>query len=363
MECGHDGYVCRDPKSEKCDPKYSNNCEHGNNEVPDPNAPDPADTKCDEAQTKYRLVMYDSFGDGWDQTKLTITQPDKSSDPVFKGGLETGSVGTQYVCLAKESTCVHIDVSGGEWANEVSWEVKPMTEGAPALAGGGSPMSCDFSVGGSACDNTCTGKPNIAPNNDPGYKEFKDLYTCIENKCPIQVGACTRDLTCSHCLEEEKQDYCYGSQTFVALVDCTMCQCTDRKGSDYCASKLSPGKTGTDTNNNDRNNNGRMPDGSPRPCSSAETMKGSEAVLTFGSCTKFDQVEMLVTDYDQNHFGKLDNFESCAHSKYKKYGDSISTHYSFSSTASHLISIFSPPPFLYHFSSGFSKVRVRNIVF
>lgn len=42
-------------------------------------------------------------------------------------------------------------------------------------------------------------------------------------------------------------------------------------------------------------------------------MKGSEAVLTFGGCTNFDQVSILVHNYDSNKFGLLDQFESCAH--------------------------------------------------
>lgn len=181
IDCGHDGYVCRNPNSTNCDPSFSYDCIH-NSDVPDENNPDPADTKCKDTEAKYRLLMYDSFGDGWDQTTIKITPKDKTSDVKFDGGLKGGSKGTQYICLDKESTCIHVDVSGGEWGNEVSWEIRPMTEGAPSLAGGGSPMSCDFPVAGTACESTCSGKPNIDPNSDPDYKEFKEMYTCIEEK-------------------------------------------------------------------------------------------------------------------------------------------------------------------------------------
>lgn len=315
VDCGHEGYTCRDPTSDNCNPRFATSCDNGNNDIPDENNPDPADTKCAEGEVKYRLIMYDSFGDGWDSTKLSISQTNKRSDIRFNGGLETGSMGIKYICLDKESTCFHIDVSGGEWGNEVSWEVKPMREGAPALAGGGSPMSCDFPVAGNACESTCSGKPNDGPDSDPDYKEFKDLYNCIEDKCTIQVGTCENDPNCKACMAEENEDYCYGNDNFVAVIDCTMCRCTDRVGSDFCSSKLSPGKA----YDNAPDNNGRMPDGFPRPCSGEETMKGSDAVLTFGKCTNFDQVDMLVTNYDQNHFGELDRFESCAHSKSSLY--------------------------------------------
>lgn len=88
-------------------------------------------------------------------------------------------------------------------------------------------------------------------------------------------------------------------------------RCTDRKDSDFCHKKLSPGLTPATAN---ANNNGRLPDGSPRECSPSETMKGSDAVLRFATCTTFDEVTMLVTNYDQNNFGPLDQFEKCAHS-------------------------------------------------
>jgi len=153
---------------------------------------------------------------------MTISLANKKKDVRFDGGLKEGSKGTEYLCLPKESTCMHVDVLGGEWGNEVSWEIRTMREGAPTIAGGSSPMSCDFSVGGEACENTCSGKPNIAPNSDPDYKEFKDMYTCIEDHCTIQVGVCEKDVTCALCLTEEKGDFCYGSEAFISVVDCTV---------------------------------------------------------------------------------------------------------------------------------------------
>lgn len=170
-------------------------------------------------------------------------------------------------------------------------------------------MSCDFSVAGKACaQETCTGKANVQPS-DEQYKAFKGMYECIEEKCTIQVGVCKNDDTCSLCLSEEKDDFCYGNDSFLAVVDCTMCRCTDRKDSEFCQTKLNPAAQPKQSNEN-----GRMPDGSPRACSPGETMTGSNAVLTFAQCTNLDQVSMLVNDFDENQFGLLDQFEKCAHS-------------------------------------------------
>lgn len=304
VTCGQEGFACRSPNSTECDWTLTYDCES----APGTEPPMPV---CGEGDTTYRIIMYDSFGDGWDQTNMTVAPSDKKTDVRFYGRLKEGSRGTEFMCLPKDSACIHVDVLGGEWGNEVSWEIRPLREGAPALAGGGSPMSCDFSVGAESCESTCTGKPNIAPNNDPDYKEFKDMYTCIEDHCAIQVGLCEKDATCSVCLKEEKEDFCYGSEAFIAVVDCTMCQCTERKGSEFCDTKLSPGMAPHIVPN--PSGNGRESDGSPRPCSPAETMKGSDAVLTFGGCTNMDQVSMLVKNYDSNNFGLLDSFEACAH--------------------------------------------------
>lgn len=48
--------------------------------------------------------------------------------------------------------------------------------------------------------HSCTDtKPNIDPSRDPDYKEFKDLYQCIESKCVIQLGACQANEECNKC--------------------------------------------------------------------------------------------------------------------------------------------------------------------
>ena len=129
VECGHDGYACIDPKSTKCDSSLTTGC--SNSGRPDNKKDDPSSVQCTGNTTKYRLVMYDSFGDGWDATTLTI-QAEGAKDVPFKGGLVAGYQGTEYVCLSKTAQCYNVKTEGGTWGVEVSWEIKPMGEGAPA---------------------------------------------------------------------------------------------------------------------------------------------------------------------------------------------------------------------------------------
>jgi len=299
VECGHDGFACRDPNSEKCDPTLTTKCPNAAN-----SGNDPDEIQCNYGESKYRLIMYDSFGDGWDTTKLKIT--DDTNKVVFEDGLAMGSQETRYICLATSAKCYDAVTSGGVWGIEVSWEVKPMSNGFPAIAGGGAPMDCNFAVGGASCPNTCTGRPNVDPTTDPDYKDFKDMYNCIEDKCIIQLQHCESSPVCKQCFEEDAPDSCFTIDEFNALVDCTICSCTDRSVSSYCQTKLNPGITPVDPVDES--------DDYLRPCSPAETIQGSNAVISFSQCTEFDQVAMMVTEFDNNNFGQLDTFETCAHS-------------------------------------------------
>ena len=157
--------------------------------------PNPAPPTCEDTNTVYRLVMYDSFGDGWDGTKLSIS--DSTGFLYTDKALAEGSQGTEFICLSRTPSCYQVDVAGGVWGKEVSWEIRPATDGAPSLASGGSPMSCSFPVAGdSSCTNTCTGKTSEDPSKDPDYKEYKTMATCIADSCPIQIGACEADDVC-----------------------------------------------------------------------------------------------------------------------------------------------------------------------
>lgn len=121
-ECGHDGYACRNPNSEKCDSSITKFC------------PDEDDRKhevsCADDEVKYALIMYDSFGDGWDNTKVKITSKDNKKT-IFEGGLKEGSVGKEYICLSKKPACYNANTGGGSWGVESTWEIKAATEGFP----------------------------------------------------------------------------------------------------------------------------------------------------------------------------------------------------------------------------------------
>ena len=124
-ECGHDGYACRDPTSENCDSSLTAKCP----EKKDDKKADPV--SCKDAETKYKLKMYNSFGDGWDLTTLTISSKDNKK-AIFTGHLKDGSEGTEFVCLSNDPTCYNVETKCGTWGVEVSWEIKLTKDGSPA---------------------------------------------------------------------------------------------------------------------------------------------------------------------------------------------------------------------------------------
>jgi len=308
IECGHDGYACKDSASDYCNSALSFDCSINANADGKNNA-SPYDTKCGDDESKYRLIMYDSFGDGWDTTTLTIKAEGETTNIVFQGGLVDSHEGTEYICLSKSQQCYSAQTKGGTWGIETTWEVRPLSEGSPSIAGGGAPGNCEFSVAGEVCSKTCDDtKPNVDPSKDKDYKEFKDLSSCIEKKCVVQLGACDKISDCQKCFADDAPDYCYGIDEFVAIIDCTMCSCTEKTGSEFCTNKSAPGKV--------------MPPPAPKgntknslkQCTPKETQYGTSAIMDFSSCVDLDSVSLLITDFDQNNFGQLDSFESCAHS-------------------------------------------------
>ena len=129
-------------------------------------------------------------------------------------------------------------------------------------------------------------------------KNFIFYKMCINSDTPIYF---------SPIVKEDAPDYCYGVDEFVAVIDCTMCSCTDKSGSDYCTAKSGPGHVIPSAPNSGDEN-------TIKPCTPQETMDGTNAIMDYSSCANLDSVSLLITNYDQNNFGQLDSFETCAHS-------------------------------------------------
>jgi hypothetical protein len=286
--------------------------------------------ECSSGTTAYRLIQYDSWGDGWDNTIMTFEEKDSPSLPLYKGGLTYGSQGTQYLCIPKEPKCYHVEVMNGVWGNEISWELRPLAGGSPVLAAGGSPSDCTVPLGGAlpSCPNTCDKSRPDTSINDPDYMSYKDMEACIEKKCLIQAGVCTQDATCISCMSEDTPDYCFANDNFNALIDCSMCSCTTNRPS-YCDAKTSSASSsGSISGSSAASHEGNIKPaagtasgaatsgsatGGTAVCGPEQTIKGTQALIKFADCANLDQLMAMVTEFDNDNFGMLDLFEECAH--------------------------------------------------
>lgn len=208
------------------------------------------------------------------------------------------------------------------WGNEISWELRPLATGAPVLAAGGSPTDCTVPLGGLVddCENTCDSQRPDTKILDPNYKSYKDMEGCINQKCVIQVGNCANDESCSECMQDSFPAYCNANENFSVLIDCSMCSCTDPRPA-YCDVKSSGAATASTSGSSSATHGGLVkPDsggtatsGTTTVCGPEQTLKGTTSLMMFSECADIDQMEAMVTDFDNDNFGMLDLFEDCAH--------------------------------------------------
>ena len=73
----------------------------------------------EESECFTTLIMIDAYGDGWDGAEFTWT--DQASGAVVGSGtLEAGASGTAPLCGIG---CHRLEVSDGDFPNELSWKV------------------------------------------------------------------------------------------------------------------------------------------------------------------------------------------------------------------------------------------------
>lgn len=308
IQCGTDGYTCRDPKSKKCDM-----CKDKEGES-DGSKPEPKQ-QCKDGETAYYMRQYSTFGDGWEPTtKITVNEKDYSNNIIYNNLLHTGYTGKHTICLSNEAKCYHVELSGGSWGNDISWAVKPTAKGARDIASGGSPMNCNFPVAGGDCENTCTGGvANSEISKDKTFESYSDLQKCVQDKCVIQEFTCKKDSSCSPCMVDSPPAYCSANDNYAALVFCSQCNCVSgsdvEQRKDFCASKSKEKSTDNDENESDKKDDSS----SVTECDWDQRKQGMDAIQTYSKCARIQDKSMLeLFEFDNDNFGLLDKFEECA---------------------------------------------------
>lgn len=178
---------------------------------------------CENGHKLYEVHMMDTWGDGWDQTVITITElsdqnpssvdiptdlmttthTDNQGDmivsisetididstsssvtpnspgQIFQGSLNNGYHESVDVCLLS-NRCYQLIAAGGEFLEEVSWEISPGNNDPESplvsmelVLSGGAPTECTFSIpdenGVYLCPNVCSAKPLPNSTTEPPY--------------------------------------------------------------------------------------------------------------------------------------------------------------------------------------------------
>ena len=114
----------------------------------------------------YTLLMYDSWGDGWNGNTWTATSTNGNVYGPFT--ISTGSTGT--ATFSTTDLCLNVTCGGGSYPGEVSWDLLDgsgtsiLTGGAPYTGNFGDascygctdPLSTDYDASASFDDGSCT---------------------------------------------------------------------------------------------------------------------------------------------------------------------------------------------------------------
>ena len=131
---------------------------------------------CEEGLTGVKIVMNDSWGDGWNGNTFVMTAT--SGDEVYSGTVPvSSSTNTETVCV--NPGCYSISVDGGTYQSEVSWEVF-VTEGGEAVLEGGAPTSAFLSIGS---DESCSEDNFLFGCMDPWASNYDQTATSDDGSC------------------------------------------------------------------------------------------------------------------------------------------------------------------------------------
>ena len=125
-----------------------------------------------------RMFMYDSYGDGWNGNVYTISDL-ASGEVLFTGTLETGTEGVSTpICM--DDGNYNMNVDGGAYQGEVSWELNN-NDGSGTVLAGGAPFDEVFVLGESDDVFGCT---------DPAACNYNPEATMDDGSCAEDGDIC-----------------------------------------------------------------------------------------------------------------------------------------------------------------------------
>jgi len=134
--------------------------------------------------------MSDSFGDGWNGNELEIIND--NGDVVATATITGGTSGTETFCLP--DGCYTVDVGGGSFTSEVSWDIS--VNGNVALSGGAPESGLELEINSSCAPPTP--ENTSCANAEPATLGMNETETVnvgdgAENGCSFPVSSGSAD--------------------------------------------------------------------------------------------------------------------------------------------------------------------------
>ena len=140
---------------------------------------------CTDA-TAYSLMMYDSWGDGWNGVMFSVTS---NGEEVFASTLE-GNVSEGSAAFCLNDGCYMITLYGGSYQSEVSWDL--LSEDGEMVLSGGAPTELSLAVNFDGdCGPVYGCTDSLALNFDP-------LATANDDSCLYPTLGCTDSLALNY---------------------------------------------------------------------------------------------------------------------------------------------------------------------
>ena len=233
------------------------------------------------------LVLYDSYGDGWNGGSLTIDGVSYTQDDANYSWPYTPGASESFLVCIDLSVCTDVIYAAGSFSSENSWEIY---DAAGNLLASGPNASGQV---GTCAVYGCT---------DPAADNYDPAATADDGSCTYTILGCTDPLACNYDANANTDD---GSCTYPAMYyDCNGVCINDADGDGICDELEIPGCTDATACNYDpaaTDNDGSciLPDGCTDPTASNYD---ANAVCDDGSCIAcvYGCTDNTQSNYDAN---------------------------------------------------------------
>ncbi|GMH61438.1 hypothetical protein TL16_g03253 [Triparma laevis f. inornata] len=132
-------------------------------------------SSCSQGKVAYTLTMKDSYGDGWNGNKFSLTNKENNVKLYSDLTIANGREATQSLCIP--DGCFEAQASGGSYANEISWKITKAS--GASLVESQQTSSKDFCLTNFAAASSSVAPASDTPSFDFSYEGGQKVTATI----------------------------------------------------------------------------------------------------------------------------------------------------------------------------------------